>query len=103
MSDSKTPWKLPKLAGDVRWHRPDWKEEWLPEGYRPLLDDEKPVIGDEILMFSDWDKQSAVALMTLAGEGQFPQRTSRPLPDDVWYADLPSVPQKGKRLRKLEL
>jgi hypothetical protein len=35
------PWKLPEPPEGMQWHRVDgWHKEWLPKGYRPLLQDE---------------------------------------------------------------
>lgn len=36
------------------WHREDWTQEMLPEGYRPLLKDEPWLHGDEILRYNEW-------------------------------------------------
>lgn len=52
------PWpepafQLPPPPPGMRWHREDgWKADDLPSGYRPLVDGEKWVAGDEILRFA---------------------------------------------------
>jgi uncharacterized protein YodC (DUF2158 family) len=41
------PWTLPAPPAVFRWHREDWTQDMLPEGYRPLLDGEARESVDE--------------------------------------------------------
>lgn len=41
------PWTLPELPPGQAWHRTDWSESMLPEGWRPLLKGELNEDGDE--------------------------------------------------------
>ena len=43
----KPAWKLPEPPAGKQWHRNDWTEKMLPEGWRPLLKDELIRGGDE--------------------------------------------------------
>jgi hypothetical protein len=80
--DRLTPytWTLPEGG----WHRVDgWREEWLQDGWRPLLEEEKCEEGDEIFSEHrgpDWRKQTEIQLGIPAHAGAAHQRTRRPLP-----------------------
>jgi uncharacterized protein YodC (DUF2158 family) len=54
LSKPTTPWVLPAPPPGQKWHREDWTQEMLPEGYRPLLKDEPWMPGDEILRYNEW-------------------------------------------------
>jgi hypothetical protein len=78
-------WMLPKAPAGKRWHSLDFDEADLPPGYRPLLDGEMPMKGDEVKMMSpmglsEWKPQDAIQCRVPAERGCVPQRTRRPLP-----------------------
>jgi uncharacterized protein YodC (DUF2158 family) len=54
LSKPTTPWTLPTPPTGHRWHREDWTQGMLPDGYRPLLKDEPWLHGDEILRYNEW-------------------------------------------------
>lgn len=72
-------WTLPAPPAGQQWHRTDWTEEMLPEGYRPLLHGETIYYHDEFRHANVWDviasNQQPIATPVLA---HF--RTKRPLP-----------------------
>jgi hypothetical protein len=87
-------WSLPGPPKGREWHRTDWTKDMLPEGYRPVLSDEKCELGDDVRYTNGmWDR-------VLGYAGEFPDcakrcffRTKRPLPpvDVPWdcAADVP--------------
>ena len=79
-------WRLPEITGGD-WHRDDFTESMLLVGHRPLLMDEMPVQGDEILTVASgqWGLQRREQLDTRAIRVQCHQRTQRPLPSHVRY------------------
>ena len=79
-------WSLPEIMGGD-WHRNDFTESMLLLGFRPLLMDEMPVQGDEILQCNPerWELQRADQLEARASSLQLHQRTQRPLPSHVRY------------------
>lgn len=88
-------WKLPDPPPGQEWHRDDWTEEMLPDGYRPLLLGELPEEGDEVI-HSDGlaRKQTPSQLQYPAASEAARQRTRRPLPDP--YAELKAAHAAGK-------
>lgn len=92
-------WSLPPPPFG-EWHRTDgWKEEWLKDGWRPLLNGEQTEIGDEHLTYP-WD------CWRRASDGyisdKFPDshlRTRRPLPpapeERVPWTSTHDIPQYG--------
>lgn len=79
----KKPWTLPAPPPGRAWHRTDWQEDMLPEGWRPLLSGETYCKGDEY--FDDgWSSKGwSTAGDFLAGSlPGFRARTRRPLPVD---------------------
>lgn len=79
------PWKLPEPPEHQQWHRTDWTQEMLPQGWRPLLKDEFIEVGDECLM---WDKKTwrVESVPVSRATPLAHHRTTRPLP-------TPPVPQ----------
>jgi hypothetical protein len=80
------PWKLPEPPEGRQWHRLDWTQEMLPEGWRPLLLGEYGVINiDEFASYPNgvWLSVQATGPSV---PGQLHTRTRRPLP-------APSTPQ----------
>lgn len=74
-------WKMPEPPAGKKWHREDFEEADLPPGYRPLMLDELPVMGDEVCHPGvKWLEQGSSALKLNAKPDQFKQRTTRPLP-----------------------
>lgn len=76
-------WQLPVPPAGQRWHRVDFTEADLPEGWRPLLWDEDVEKGDE---WECGDSETGWAVQIqkqagLLGDGQWQKhRTRRPLP-----------------------
>lgn len=86
------PWTLPAPPPGRRWHREDWTQDMLPEGYRPLLDGEKVQIGDEVWLNKEdqWHASKAGSDMPRT-EAHPRSRTRRPLP-----AEASAEPEKAK-------
>lgn len=70
-------WHLPDPPEGYEWHRTDWTEEMLPEGWRPLLLAERPICGDQLLSCDSW---LVVNVHTPAKSYEPHQRTMRPPP-----------------------
>ena len=78
-------WKLPEPPPGRKWHRDDWAEKDLPDGWRPVLMGEKIQRGDMLYMPGcGW-------MLTEANIGMYPDtrkdsqsffRTQRPLPQE---------------------
>ena len=87
------PWSLPPPPDGMKWHRDDWTEEMLPEGWRPLLEGERIQSGDEGIA-------SGVGfslIRTCVGNlPEFQARTKRPLPQPDPYAELKAAHATGK-------
>jgi hypothetical protein len=75
--DPPPEWKLPDPPPGTKWHRDDWTQEMLPEGYRPLLLGEKAENGDEWLFSGDAYKCS---FREPAKASDHRTRTRRPMP-----------------------
>jgi hypothetical protein len=89
------PWSLSRHLPGFRplrdceeWHRQDWMEEMLPEGWRPLLANEKASEGDQVLMegsgneWSTYDKgQGELRDAGHVKEKAWMYRTKKPLPE----------------------
>lgn len=73
------PWSLtPPPFG--KWHREDWTQDMLPEGWRSLIFDEIPQKGDEWRGFAgDWNAVKKNELER-AKNYHYHTRTKRPLP-----------------------
>jgi hypothetical protein len=87
------PWSLTRslpgfrpLEDGEEWHRVDgWKEEWLSDGWRPLLKGEDEQVGDEYRFQGDrkpWRKCETQWMCSKAAsfECDCHRRTRRPLP-----------------------
>jgi len=103
------PWTLGRsvngftLADGQEWHRYNgWKEEWLPDGWRPFLDGEKIFNDDEFLGYdSQWtveDKRPGGADMANP-KGKF-YRTRRPLPASDPLADIKAAHAAGQTIQR---
>jgi hypothetical protein len=79
------PWKLPEPPENKQWHRVDFTEEMLPEGWRPLLKDEDSQPDDEYLTGNLWRWSGGVSSLEIKAR----YRTQRPLP-------APSTPQPSQ-------
>jgi hypothetical protein len=94
------PWKLPEPPAGQEWHRTDWTQEMLPEGWRPLLQGEKCKAGDE---WASWTslglpKWTPAALDHIS----FPSshsRTRRPLPQPADPVGIEEVKAERDQLR----
>lgn len=74
----EAPWTLPDPPEGRQWHRTDWTEEMLPDGYRPFLLGE---IGDgQIFINGHWRWLSPAQINNPAEPQHCHQRTNRPLP-----------------------
>lgn len=83
------PWQLPShipgfraLLDSEEWHRQDWTREMLPDGWRPLLEAEHPVNGDQRLneVWETWPCGDPSSLRGGVDQIHLPFRTRRPLP-----------------------
>ncbi len=94
-------WRLPAPPPGRQWHRTDWTQDMLPEGYRPLLLGEVEQRQDEVLIDGEW---STGPLSTKNGAQRidFLRRTRRPLPAPVEYIPLgPEDVQPGSVVRTI--
>jgi hypothetical protein len=73
-------WTLPPPPDGQQWHRTDWTEDMLPEGWRPLLKGEAYKNGDEYKVYSEWRVETNVSSYQTTDYCHFPTRTMRPLP-----------------------
>ena len=75
------PWTLPPPPEGQEWHRTDWTEDMLPEGWRPLLNDEAYLAGDEYFseQTMDWRVETYSGCRPVR-QGSTHARTRRPLP-----------------------
>jgi len=94
-------WQLPKPPEGMEWHRNDWTEEMLPDGYRPLLSNEYAETGDEWRHEScnEWDNQRNESARPASGWRSIFHRTKRPLPQPQQpdpYAELKAAHAAGK-------
>lgn len=85
------PWKLPEPPQGRQWHRTDWTEDMLPEGWRPLLLGEKRAAGDEYQYEGDptWGLCQVYAEASAINKEFY--RTRRPLPE-IQPAQPPAEP-----------
>jgi hypothetical protein len=98
------PWSLPPPPEGMQWHRDDWTEDMLPEGYRPLLAQEPWVKGDEIKRGSHLPWQVAGSSLSDTLDIKVIERTrhcrtKRPLPQPQQpdpYAELKAAHAAGK-------
>jgi len=74
------PWSLPPPPDGQEWHRTDWTEGDLPEGWRPLLKGEVYQNGDEYKLGSEWRVETNVSSYQTTECCYYPTRTRRPLP-----------------------
>lgn len=87
----KPAWKLPEPPAGKQWHRNDWTEEMLPDGWRPVLLGEKATSNDELFLsgkgpFTKIGK--AYPEGVLICEGFVHIRTRRPLPEEPFMVPL---------------
>ena len=78
----KPEWKLPDPPEGAAWHRTDWTQDMLPEGWRPLLAVEHTTKGDDVSCDGKhWTRHIGLHWKLSAGdEPNWFQRTTRPLP-----------------------
>lgn len=98
----KPAWQLPAPPAGKRWHREDFCEADLPEGWRPLLEGEDIHAGDEWLTCSGvWQSQMSFEKGGLYS-GVQKHRTRRPLPSTPVMVpwDFESAPMELKVKRK---
>lgn len=79
--EGETPWVLPPPPAGMKWHRDDWTKDMLPEGYRPLLLDERDEDGDQQLSEGEWITLLDCRFKTTEDERHC--RTRRPLPQSA--------------------
>lgn len=91
MADSFTPsdldlinapeWHLPDPPEGYEWHRNDWTEEMLPEGWRPLLLGESVEVGDDVWLNKEYGWNTSANGSSIGRNPLHPfARTRRPLP-----------------------
>lgn len=100
------PWELPAPPEGEQWHRTDWTQDDLPDGWRPLLLHEFRGVGDDKQWKGGWITLSAGNDLNCdsgpATSGWSKHRTTRPLP--VKPAMVPLGPQDivpGTAVRKI--
>ena len=74
-------WSLPAPPEGKRWHREDWTKDMMPDGWRPLLNGESTVEGDECM----WELNPGIWHSKITHEPKdglhtHHFRTTRPLP-----------------------
>lgn len=78
------PWSLPTTPEGQSWHRDDFTEEDLPEGYRPILMREMWDVGDTWFDGKDWKTVRNTSTYKdadrLCEQDSNKHRTKRPLP-----------------------
>lgn len=72
-------WKLPQPPEGMKWHRDDWTQDELPEGFRPLLLREMEQFGDSELIDGVWHPVASPLMKAIPG--MYKTRTTRPLPN----------------------
>lgn len=97
----KPVWTLPPPPEGRQWHRMDWTEEMLPEGWRPLLFDETQQKEDEWMIAEMiWDTLICHVSAPINEEHSH-RRTRRPLPAPIVRIPLgPSDIKPGDVVRK---
>ena len=103
------------LRDGQEWHRQDWTEDMLPDGWRPLLLDEQRHPSDEIYGFvgnGPWTKYAnSDTAYSSAESNAIHSRTRRPLPvlvqlgpEDVKCGDeIKVIPSNQDRLAIMEI
>lgn len=93
--EQKPAWTLPDPPAGHTWHRTDWTEDMLPEGYRPLLAGETGSY-EYNLFAGGWefvdesDEMARVPVPVSPSNSSSWLRTNRPLPAPVQPPQLPS-------------
>lgn len=89
----KPAWTLPAPPEGQQWHRSDgWQEEWLSDGWRPLLMGEDTAGGDEHNGFGVWRRAANPISLTEKQRTKIHFRTRRALPQ-------PAPPQDAERAK----
>ncbi len=105
-------WALPPPPAGKQWHREDWTEEMLPEGWRPLLLGEKFEVGDQFFNHNikrDWVNAersfvSDVRDYPNAHPKTLQARTRRPLPTELKLIPLgPEDAPPGSAIQFVEM
>ena len=81
-------WTLPPPPAGQEWHRTDWTEDMLPDGWRPLLKGEAYKNGDEYKHYSEWRVETNVSSYQTTDYCHYHTRTRRPLPTPPRMAPL---------------
>ncbi len=76
----KPAWTLPAPPAGQRWHRDDFTEQDLPEGWRPFLKFEETHPGCECFDDNKWRAFTSTMGCKLESSWQMKFRTRRPLP-----------------------
>lgn len=102
------PWTLPPPPAGHAWHRDDWTQEMLPDGWRPLLKGEKAICGegnDEMgwLISGKWFWSWQDSRDHIPKCDKYFWRTRRPLPSAPTepadpYAELRAAHAAGKTI-----
>ena len=101
LSKPTTPWTLPTPPPGQKWHREDWTQEKLPDGYRPLLEDEPWMPGDEILRYNEWHvagQHEDDAIGSPTTKYKCHCRTRRPLPAQVNVEPAKDQPTQSQQV-----
>lgn len=74
-------WHLPDLPEGYEWHRNDWTEEMLSDGWRPLLLGESVEVGDDVWLNKEYGWNTSANGSSIGRNPLHPfARTRRPLP-----------------------
>lgn len=93
------PWSLPPPPDGMQWHRDDWTEEMLPDGWRPHLLGEVDNGDEEFLLSGEWRKgYYGSSVPTVASDHH--RRTKAPLSQRPGpFLELKAAHAAGKKLQ----
>lgn len=87
-------WSLPQPPAGHKWHRDDWTQDMLPEGWRPLVESERLEKGDEIWLKKEYGWHTSNSGSSEKRHNLHPlSRTRRPLPS---WSKASEEPEKAK-------
>jgi len=90
---NKATWRLPAPPDGQQWHRYDWKQDMLPNGYRPLLVGETGAY-EHSVKGDAWGVGASPDFPTPPTHSSF-LRTTRPLPQQQQQPQEPWAAEKA--------